>query len=76
MSVQKFRHPDDAARALLLEGRATDRLPRIAFMLRVAAVIAPRRFPTGVRRYRTLADADADRAAWQRAHVRQLHDPS
>lgn len=67
MSVRKFRSAEEAAEALLREGRDGDRWRRTAFMLRVAAALHPRRFPTGVRRYRSLAEADADRTAWQRA---------
>lgn len=69
MSVQKFRSADEAARELLREGHHGDRLERIAFMLRLAASLVQRRYPTGVRRYRTPAEADADRIAWQREHV-------
>jgi len=76
MSVQKFRHVDDAAHALLLAGRDAGHERRIAFMLRLVASIAKRRYPTGVRRYRTPAEADADREAWLRAHVRRLQQSS
>lgn len=66
MPVFKYRSIEEVPEPVL--GRPLDpRNLRLACDLSAAAVrLAPRRFPRGVHRYRSVAAADAARDAWER----------
>lgn len=61
--VQKFRSVEDMPQAHLIERPDLDLSDRIRSMWRRSALLFPRQFPKGVRKYRTLEEADADREA-------------
>jgi hypothetical protein len=72
MPVQQFRHLDDARRALWTS--ATDvRLPeRLRQLWRFSARLVGSSPPRGVRRFRTIEEANADRERLIAARVRAL----
>jgi hypothetical protein len=53
------------------EGREGLRAQRIRSLFAFVALVARRRYPTGVRHYRSLEEADADRQMWLREHVQR-----
>jgi len=70
--VQRFRHLDDARRALWT-GPDDPRLShRLRQLWRFAARLAPPSLPRGVRRFRTIEEANADREHHVTARVRAL----
>lgn len=69
MRVQKFRSVEDMPPAHLVERPGLDLGDRIRAMWRRSALLFPRQFPKGVRKYRTLEEADADREAMLRADM-------
>lgn len=64
MPVQKFRTFEDAERALWTLPFGAEGPQRIRRLWHRAAVLSNRRYPTGVRKYLTLEDAEADRERW------------
>jgi hypothetical protein len=72
MSVQRFRSAAEAEEALIHGAHAGDRVARARFLLALVARLAPRRYPVGVRRYRSLEEAACDRQQWHEEWVRNL----
>jgi hypothetical protein len=67
MAVRRFRSVADMPRAAIAVPGDPENLKR-ACELSVAAVrLAPRRFPSGVHRYRSLDDAWEAREEWERS---------
>jgi len=64
--VQKFRSLDEAREALWLSPADPAFLSGVARLWRLAAALAPRRYPRGVHRYRSIAEANRAREAWER----------
>jgi len=63
--VQKFRSLHEAQRALWGDPRDEAYLRRVAWLWRLADLLAPRQYPRGVHRYRSMAEANAAREAWE-----------
>ena len=66
MPVQKFRTLEEAERALWTEPAGATLIERIRRVWHRSTILAGRSFPTGVRKYRTLEEAEADRQRWLR----------
>jgi hypothetical protein len=64
--VQKFRSLDEAREALWGNPHDPTFLVGVARLWRLAAQLAPRRYPRGVHRYRSIAEANRAREAWER----------
>jgi hypothetical protein len=72
MPVQRFKHPDEARRALWT-APGDPRLPaRIRRLWSLAARLAPLGSPRGVRKFRRIEDANREREAWVAHRVRAL----
>jgi len=73
MPVQKFRDLGEARRALACDPddpRLPDRIRQLwSFSRRLTA---PPPAPRGVRKYRSVEEADADRRRWEAEHVQRL----
>lgn len=65
MPVQKFRSLDEAQRALWGNPCDGHYLRRLAWLFRLADRLAPRHYPRGVHRYRSMAEANEAREAWE-----------
>ncbi len=65
MPVQKFRSLDEARDALWGDPRDPTYLRRVAWLWRFAEEVAPRRFPRGVHRYRSIEEANRAREGWE-----------
>jgi hypothetical protein len=63
--VQKFRSLDEAREALWADPRDPAFLGRVARLWRLAAELAPRRYPRGVHRQRSIAEANRASEAWE-----------
>jgi hypothetical protein len=72
MPIERFRHLDDARRALWT--RADDMHPaeRLRRLWRFSARLATSALPRGVRRFRSIEEANADRDRHVTARVRAL----
>jgi hypothetical protein len=75
MPVYRFRTLDEARRALWLKP-GDPRLERVTrWVWALAAELAgPLRLPRGVRKFRTLEEADADREQWEAKRSRSLRN--
>ena len=72
MPVQRFRHPDDARRALWTSIDDPGLPRRLRQLWRFAARLAGSRPAPGVRRFRTIEEANADREQYIATRVRTL----
>ena len=73
MTVRRFRHPDEAARALWTNAEDPDLPQRISSLWRTASRLAtPLRFERGVRRFRSVEEADQDRNRLTAERIKQL----
>lgn len=72
MPVQRFRTLDDARRALWTGPDDAKLSHRLRELWRFSARLAPPSFPRGVRRFRTIEEANADREQHVTARVRAL----
>jgi hypothetical protein len=75
MSVRKYRSVGDMPSALFRTPLDPRNLEIACELSVVAARLAPRRFPPGVHRYRSVGDAAAQRDAWERTPSEKAHDP-
>ncbi|MDP2627188.1 MAG: hypothetical protein Q8Q58_09815 [Candidatus Rokubacteria bacterium] len=66
MPVQKFRSLDEAREALWVSPDDAAFLRGVAQLWRLAAALAPRRYPRGVYRYPSIVEANRAREAWER----------
>ena len=76
MPILKYRsiaELDAHRRAQWCDAPDTRWFVRVARLWERSARLNPRRFPTGVHRYRSAAESDAAREAWLEEHVRRLH---
>ena len=64
MPVYRFRDFEEARRALWSDANAPDLADRIRRLWAFAARLVPRRVPSGVRKFRSIEEANRDRAAW------------
>lgn len=66
MPVKKFRSLQDAQEALWMDPRDPTHLRKLAALWRLARALAPRRYPSGVHRYRSIGEANLARDEWER----------
>ncbi len=64
MPVQKFRSLKEAEQALWCDIPDDAHLDRLERWWSIVDQFSPRSFPTGVRKYRSLEEADRDREKW------------
>ncbi len=72
MPVQRFRSFDDARRALWIAPGDPALVARIRSVWRFSARLADRRIPRGLRRFRRIEDANAERERWIADRVNAL----
>jgi len=72
MPLQRFRDFDEARRALWTERGDPGLVPRIRRLWAFARRPAPGAAPRGVRRFRTLEEANLEREAWIARRARAL----
>lgn len=74
MSLQRFRDSDEARRALWLKTGHPDLVPRIRRLWEFARRLAPGAPPRGLRRFRTIEEANQEREQWTMERVRALRE--
>ena len=72
MPVQRFRSLDDARRALWVAPGDPALFARIRSVWRFSSRLLDRRIPRGLRRFRRIEDANAERERWIAARVDAL----
>jgi len=72
MPIQRFRDFEEAHRALWIERGDPRLVPRIRALWAFVSRLAPGSAPRGVRRFRTLEEANADRESWIELRARTL----
>ncbi len=75
MPVQKFRTLEEmnaADRDMWCDEPDDAYLERVRQLWRRSALLNPRSYPKGVRKYRTLEEAQAERDRWLTEHVQKL----
>lgn len=74
MSWQRFRSFEEARAALWVAPGDPQLAARIRRMWAFSARLAPGAAPRGLRRFRTLEEAQSEREAWERARVLRLRE--
>ena len=74
MSVTKFKHQDDARRALWVDSLHPSLASRIRRLWEFSERLAPRQIPRGVRRFRSIEGANRERDEWVRRRVDMLRN--
>ena len=72
MPVERFRDPEDARRALWVDPSDPSLAKRIRALWARTARLAPAMIPRGLRKFRRIEDANAERDAWTRARIDAL----
>ncbi len=72
MPLQRFRDLEDARRALWVQPGDPALVPRIRGLWAFARRLAPGPAPRGLRKFRTLAEAQRERESWIEMRVRTL----
>ena len=72
MPLQRFQSLDDARRALWIDPYDPMLSARIRSVWRFSARLVERRIPRGVRRFRRIEDANAERERWVADRVNVL----
>ena len=72
MPLQRFQSLDDARRALWIDPHDPALSARIRSVWRFSARLVERRIPRGVRRFRRIEDANAERERWVADRVNAL----
>jgi len=72
MPVQRFRTHDDARRALWCDRSDPDLHLRIARLWATATRLAPLCIPRGLRKFRSIEDANREREQWVGERVRAI----
>ena len=72
MPIQKFRNLDDMRKALWCETVDEDCLRRIAALWSRAARLAPRKYPRGVFKFRSIEEAQAAREQVTAENIQRL----
>ena len=73
MPIQKFRD-FDAARRALWRVQPADLAAHIKALWAFSTRLAPRQIPRGVRKFRSLEEANQEREQWVTRRVRMLRD--
>ena len=66
MPVRKYRSVDEMPPAAFREARDPSNLRVACELSALASRLAPRRFPSGLHRYRSVAEASERRREWER----------
>ena len=74
MPFQRFRDFEEARRALWIKRDDPQLAARIRSLWAFARRLAPGAAPRGVRRFRTLEEANADRESWIELRARALRE--
>jgi len=75
MPVTKFRTLDEASRALWLKPGTPELARAVAWVWAFSASLAGNPvYPRGVRKFRTIEDANADRNRWEIEYSRALRE--
>jgi hypothetical protein len=74
MPLQRFRDFDEARRALWVEPGDPELLPRIRRLWAFASRLAPGSGPRGIRKFRTMEEANRERDEWVELRVRTLRE--
>ena len=72
MPIQKFRDLDEARRALWVDSGQPDLVSRIQTLWAFSTRLAPRQIPRGVRKFRSIEEANQERDRWVIRRVRAL----
>jgi hypothetical protein len=72
MPIQRFRTHDDARRALWCDREDPDLHRRIARLWAAGARLVPLRIPRGLRKFRSIEEANREREEWVTERVRTL----
>jgi hypothetical protein len=72
MPIQKFRNLDAARRSLWVPSDTSDLVARIKGLWAFSARLAPHQMPPGVRKFRSIEEANAEREQWVAQRVRAL----
>ena len=72
MSVEKFKNPDEARKAMWTGGHSVSVSARIRSHWELCRRLAPTERPRGVRMFRCLEDAQMERAQTRKANVLKL----
>jgi hypothetical protein len=72
MPIQRFRTHDDARRALWCDSEDPELHRRIARLWATGVRLAPLRIPRGLRKFRSIEEANREREEWVTARVRAL----
>jgi hypothetical protein len=67
MPVQKFRSFEEAREALWGDPRDPEYFRRLAWLWAFSDWLAPKRFPHGVYRFKSIEEANLQREAWEMA---------
>jgi hypothetical protein len=74
MPLQRFHDFEEARRALWVERGDPRLVPRIRSLWAFARRLAPGAAPRGVRRFRTLEEANLEREQWIQCRTRDLRE--
>ena len=72
MAVQRFRSFDEARRALRTRPDDPELPRRIGSLWRLATQITPLQIPRGVRKFRSIEEAQQERRRWTSARIAAL----
>ena len=72
MSIQKFKDLDAARQALWQHPRSSDLGSHIRALWAFSVRLAPRQIPRGVRRFRSIEEANREREQWVTLRVQRL----
>lgn len=72
MSIQKFHDFDEARRALWARAGQPDLVVRIKRLWAFSTRLTPRQIPRGVRKFRSIEEANQARDQWVERRVRTL----
>lgn len=72
MPIQKFKDLDEARRALQETPRQPDLFARIEALWTFSMRLVPRQIPRGVRKFRSLEEANQERDQWVQRRVDHL----
>lgn len=70
MPIQKFRNFDEARRALWVQTGHPGLVARIKRLWAFSTRLAPRQIPRGVRKFRSIEEANQERQRWVKRRAR------
>jgi len=73
MSIQKFRTLDAARQALWQQPRSSRLVTRMKALWAFSARLVPRQIPRGVRKFRSIEEANQEREQWVSRRVQTVH---